>query len=267
MRLLDLVEQDDGVRAPADGLGELTGLVVADVSGRRADHPRHGVLLLVLRHVDADHRVLVVEQELGERARQLGLADAGRAEEDEAAERPVRILQSGARAADGVGHGDDRLVLADDALVEALLHVNQLLDFAFHQPADRDVGPLGDDLGDVLLVDFFLEHPLALLHFGEAGLLLLDLPLELGQLAVLQLGRLRVVARSLRLLDLETHALELFFHLSRALDGFLLLLPVRLQARLFLLQVGELLFELAQALDARPCPSPCAAPRARSRAA
>ena len=46
-----------------------------------------------------DHRPLVVEQELGERARQLGLADAGRAEEDEAADRPVRILEPGARAA------------------------------------------------------------------------------------------------------------------------------------------------------------------------
>ena len=105
MRLLDLVEQHDGVRPPPDRLGELAGLLVADVAGRRADHPRHGVLLLVLRHVDADHRLLVVEQELGERARQLGLADAGRAEEQEAAERPVRILQAGARAADRVGDG------------------------------------------------------------------------------------------------------------------------------------------------------------------
>ena len=63
----------------AHGFGQLAGLVVADVSGRRADHPRHRVLLLVLGHVDPDHRLLVVEQELGERARQLGLADAGRA--------------------------------------------------------------------------------------------------------------------------------------------------------------------------------------------
>ena len=105
MRLLDLVEQHDRVGPPPDRLGELAGLVVADVSGRRADHPRDGVLLLVLRHVDPDHRVLVVEQEFGERARQLGLADAGRAQEDEAAERPIRILQAGAGAPDGVGHG------------------------------------------------------------------------------------------------------------------------------------------------------------------
>jgi hypothetical protein len=98
MRLLDLVEQYDGVGPSPDRLGELTGLVIADVPGRRADHPRHGVLFLVLGHVDADHRLFVVEQELRERPRKLGLADAGRAEEDEAAEWTIRILQPGARA-------------------------------------------------------------------------------------------------------------------------------------------------------------------------
>ena len=110
---------------PPDGFGQLAALLVADVAGRRADQARDGVLLLVLGHVDADHRLLVVEQELGERARQLGLADAGRPEEDEAAERPVRILQPGAGAADRVGHRVDRLVLADDALVQPLLHLER----------------------------------------------------------------------------------------------------------------------------------------------
>ena len=76
MGLLDLVEQEHRVRLAAHGLGELAALVVADVARRRADEPGHGVLLHVLRHVDLDHRVLVAEQELGERARQLGLADA-----------------------------------------------------------------------------------------------------------------------------------------------------------------------------------------------
>jgi len=32
------------------------------------------------RHVDPDHRLLVVEHELGEGASELGLADAGRSE-------------------------------------------------------------------------------------------------------------------------------------------------------------------------------------------
>ncbi len=101
--LLDLVEQDHGVRPAADRLGELAALVVADVAGRRTDQPRHRVLLGVLAHVDADDRPLVVEQEVRERLGQLGLADAGRAEEQERAGRPVGVGDAGPGAPDGVG--------------------------------------------------------------------------------------------------------------------------------------------------------------------
>ena len=92
VRLLDLVEEDDGVRAAADGLRELSALLVADVAGRRTDEPGDGVPLLVLGHVEPHHRSLVVEHELRERAGELGLPDPGRAEEDERADRAVRIL-------------------------------------------------------------------------------------------------------------------------------------------------------------------------------
>ena len=77
--LLDLVEQDHGVRPPAHGLGQLPALAVADVAGRRADQPRHRVRRAELGHVDPDERLLGREQPLGERLDQLGLADAGRA--------------------------------------------------------------------------------------------------------------------------------------------------------------------------------------------
>ena len=39
VRLLDLVEQHDRVGPPADRLGQLAALLVADVAGRRADQP------------------------------------------------------------------------------------------------------------------------------------------------------------------------------------------------------------------------------------
>ena len=156
--LLDLVEQHDRVGAAAHGLGQLAALVVADVAGRRADEARDGVFLHVLGHVDADHRVLRVEHELGERACELGLADAGRPEEQERADRAVGVLQAGARAAQRGGDGLDRLVLADDAFVQALLHVDQLLGLALEQAADGDAGPARDDLGDVVGVDLLLEE-------------------------------------------------------------------------------------------------------------
>src|SRR3546814_2554894 len=76
MRLLDLVEQDHAVRAPAHGFGEVAALLVADVARGRADLAADRVHLHELAHVDAHHRVRAVEQELGQRLAQLGLAHA-----------------------------------------------------------------------------------------------------------------------------------------------------------------------------------------------
>ena len=104
VRLFDFVEEDHAVRAAAHGFGQSAALFVADVSRRRADQARDGVLLHELAHVDAHHRVLVVEQELGQRLAQLGLADAGGAEEQERADRPIRIAQ--ARRGCGARHSE-----------------------------------------------------------------------------------------------------------------------------------------------------------------
>ena len=106
-----------------------------------------------LAHVDLDQRVFGAEHELGQRLGQLGLADAGGPQEDEGADRPLGILQAGARAADGLGDRVDRLVLADDALVQRLLHLQQALGFLLGDARDRDAGPHRHDLGDVLVGD------------------------------------------------------------------------------------------------------------------
>ena len=53
------------------------------------------MLLAVLAHIEGDHGGLVVEQELGERLGQLGLADAGGPGEDERTGGTLRILQAG----------------------------------------------------------------------------------------------------------------------------------------------------------------------------
>ena len=58
MRLLDFVEQDDRVRRTLDTLGELTTLLVAHVSRRRADEFGDRMLLHKLRHIEADERFL-----------------------------------------------------------------------------------------------------------------------------------------------------------------------------------------------------------------
>ena len=140
--LFDLVEEDHRVGPPPHRFGELAALVVADVAGRRADQARDRVLLHVLRHVDADHRLLVVEQELGQRARDLGLSDAGRAEEEERTDGSVGVLEAGAGAAHRGRDRRDRFVLPDDAFGDPVLHLEELVLLALEQPRHRDSGPV-----------------------------------------------------------------------------------------------------------------------------
>src|SRR4030095_6444275 len=47
---------------------------------------------------------------------------------------------------------------ASDTRMQALFHFEELLDFAFHETADGNAGPLADDFSDVLFVDFFFQH-------------------------------------------------------------------------------------------------------------
>src|SRR2546430_14458538 len=101
--------------------------LVADVARGRADHARHGVLLHVLGHVEPYERLLVVEQELGQRAGGLGLADAGGAEEDERAGGTVGVLQAGPGPPHGVRHGGERLRPPDHAPGEPILEMRQTL--------------------------------------------------------------------------------------------------------------------------------------------
>ena len=132
------------------GLGQLSCFLVADVAGRRADEPADRVPLLELAHVEADHHVLAAEQRLGERPGELRLADAGRAEEEEAAVGGAGIGEPGAGTPNRLRDRLDRLVLADDALVQPLLELQEPVALLLRQLRDRDAGAPRHDLGDVL---------------------------------------------------------------------------------------------------------------------
>jgi hypothetical protein len=100
-----------------------------------------------------------VEDELGQGLGQFGLAHPGGPHEDEAADGPVGVLQAGAGPAHRVGHRPHGLFLADHPAAQprsSMLH--QFVAFALQQLADRNAGPAGNHLGDVLVVHLFLEH-------------------------------------------------------------------------------------------------------------
>ena len=116
------------------------------------------MLLHVFGHVDAHHRPFVVEKKFGERPRQFGFAHAGWPQKNKRPDRPLRIAQPGPRTADGVGHAFERRVLPNDAQPQPVFHVDELLDFAFEHLRNRNARPLGDDAGNILLIDFFFQH-------------------------------------------------------------------------------------------------------------
>ena len=107
------------------------------------------MFLHVLRHIDADHRVLVAEHRFGQRASQLGFPDARRAKEDERTHRPFRVLKACAGPADRPAHGFHRFILADHPLMQNTLHIEQAFRFLFLQLVHGDSRPAGDDLGDI----------------------------------------------------------------------------------------------------------------------
>ena len=121
VRLLDLVEEDDGVRLAAYGLGQLTAFVIAYIARRCTDEAGGGELLLVLAHVNTRQHRLVIEEYLRQSLRQLRLTDPRRAEEDKGADRALGVLQPCTATAYGVGYGGDGLLLPDDALVQLVL--------------------------------------------------------------------------------------------------------------------------------------------------
>ena len=246
VRLFDLIKQHDGVRLAAHGLGELAALVIADVSGRRADQTRDGELLHVLGHVDAHHAALIVKQALGQCLGKLRLADARRAEEQERADRTIRVADAGARALDGLADLLHGLVLTDQAAVQHFIEVQQLLALALHELCHRDTRPFGDDTGDLLLGHGVVHEGVVALAALGCGLGLAELLFEARQVGVLQARGLFVLIIALRLFDLGVQAVDVRLEGLDLLDAVFLGLPTRLLLVEAVLELGELLRELGE---------------------
>ncbi len=115
--------------------------------------------------------------------------------------------------------------------------MDELLHLALDQPADRDARPLADDLGDLLDVDALGQVDRRLVGLLGPVLGVLQALLELGDLAVAQLGRALVVELALGALELAARLVEPLAQLAVALRLLLLALPLGAHARGLLAQV------------------------------
>ncbi|CAI09933.1 hypothetical protein ebB234 [Aromatoleum aromaticum EbN1] len=247
VRLLHLVEEDHAVGLAAHLLRQVATFLIAHIARRGADEAGNRVLFHEFAHVDADQVLFRIEQELGERLAELGLADAGRAQEQERAVRAVLVRKAGARAADRIRDEPHRLVLADDALVQPLFHLQQLLALALHHLADRNARRARHDFGDLLGADLGAQQlELALAAAGRFGRL--QLRLELRELAVLQLGELVVLALPLHLGHLRAQRLDLFLDVLAALHARLLRAPDFVEVRVFALELVDLVADQHETL-------------------
>ena len=245
MGLFHLVKEDHAVGLAAHGLGELAALVVAHIAGRRSDQTGDGKFLHIFRHINAHEVLFVIEQRFGQGLGQLGLADAGGSQEQEAAQRTVGILDAGAAAENGLRNGLDRLILADDALVQLVLQVQELIPLPLHQLGHGDAGPALDDLGDLLL-RHLVPQEVALPCGTGQGLLMLQLLFQLRQLAVLQPRRRLQVVALLGLFDLGADALDALTKLLDLADAVFLVLPLGFHGVELLPLLGKLLPQLLQ---------------------
>src|SRR5258708_4951140 len=232
----------------ADLFGELTAFFIADIARRRADQTRNAVLLHVFGHVDADHQLFIVEQKLREGAGEFGFTDAGGPQENEGADGAIGDAHSSTSARHVIANARQGFVLAHLAQSQALLHVNELLRFAFEQAANRDSRPLAHQLGDVFLIDLFLEHPRIFLNRRKPFLGLLHLAFRCGNSSIANLGDFRQLSRAFIALLFGLELFDLLFQLANFADGFLFGLPARFSAAGVFAQLGELFFNLYAAL-------------------
>jgi hypothetical protein len=118
---------------------------------------------------------------------------------------------SPARAAHGLRDCGDRLVLADDARLERLFHVQELAALALEHLLDRHPGPARHNRGDLLGGDRLLAHDAAPLF----GFCLFELLFKVRDDAVGELAGTRPVAAALHLLQLDARLIELLLQFLR----------------------------------------------------
>ncbi len=183
-------------------LGELAALLVAHVTGRRAEQQD-----TVCFSMYSDMSSWISESSSPNRNSASVLDSSvlptpGRPREDERATGRFRVLQVSPGPPDGLRQRPDRVVLTDHALVQLVFHAQQALRLFLGELEDRDAGRSGEDLGDELLVDLsdhvHVAKPSILLPGGLlAEQLLLGVPQRSCLLEVLGVDRRLLLASHL----------------------------------------------------------------------
>ena len=159
--LFNFVQQHHAVGLTANGIRQLSTLIVAHIARGRTDQASCGVLFHVLAHIKAQHGSFVPKQLLGQGLGQLGLAHAGGSQKEEGAYRTVFILKAGPRPAYRLADSLHGLILTNNALTQASIQLQQLGAFTFCKLSQRDPRPSSNHLCHILAAH---RHGLRGLH-------------------------------------------------------------------------------------------------------
>ncbi len=161
------------------------------------------------------------------------------------------------------------VLLADDALAEAVFHADEFFAFAFAQIGDGDAGPRADDFGDVFLGDFLLRSIGAPLRCISASLALCasSSRCAVGDVAVLDLAGLGRDRRGAARARARSQLLELLLQLALFVDDLLFVLPLGLEPGALFAFSRRARFSSVRGAPCSRRPSPFSRPAAPSRAA
>ena len=194
--------------------------------------------------------VFAVKQETGQRFAQLGFTHAGRAQEQEAAVRLVRVGKARAAAANGVGHGAHSFVLSHHALVQYVFHAQQFFAFAFHHFRYGNSRHARHDFGNFFRAHFGAEQCVG--RFQAACTLhFFQLQSQFGQFSVFQLRSLAVIAHTLGLLDFMFDFVDVRLQIGQVHGRGFFSLPHFIQIGIFFFQTGNFFVNQSQTLFAR----------------
>ena len=244
MRLLNLVKQHYRVWLTTHRLGELSTLIVTDISRRRSDKSRYGVTLLILTHIYTRHHILIVKEELRQRLCKLRLTHTRSTEEDKRAYRLAWIAQTRTRATHRLRNGDNCTLLTHHTTVQLILHLKELLALRGEHSGNRDARPARYHLGNILGIDLLLYHLARRCGNVKLALQCLNSLLAVDNLTISNLRHTAVITLTFSLLRLNLEGLNLLLVLLNLEKNVSFTLPFGPHLRLLCAEVVNLLVEV-----------------------
>ena len=158
MGFFHLIKQYNGIRLAANGFGELTAFIVADIAWRCSYQTGYGMLLHVFTHIDTNHIGFIVKKGFGKRLCQFGFPNAGRAKEQEGADGFCGIFNPGLRADNGFADLFHALLLTNHSPVQFFVQMQGFASFTLGKLCHRDSRPFGDNPGNLIIRYAFMHQ-------------------------------------------------------------------------------------------------------------